>query len=52
MTTMTLEEQERRAYIDGDVDTAKLLAFVCDEFDRLNNELYRLNNEADDLSSL
>lgn len=38
---LTLEEQERRAYISGDVKTAALLALAIDGDDELSADLQR-----------
>lgn len=39
MATMTLEERERRAYADGDVEAAALLAAAIDTVDDRVEEL-------------
>lgn len=46
---LTLEEQERRAYISGDVKTAALLALAIDGDDELTERIQMLEDEVAEL---
>ena len=49
---LTLEEQERRAYVDGDVRAAELLAQAVDDVQSaLTDELLRQERRADELAA-
>lgn len=46
-TQNLLEEQERRAYISGDVNTARLLALAVDEISSLRGEIRIIKDSHD-----
>jgi hypothetical protein len=49
MSTLTLEEQERWAYANGDFERAALLATAIDGSDDLATEIANLRETIDDL---